>query len=413
MKKFIFAVLVLIGLAVWIMFSSPEDGGYLLIAFGTKTVEMSLWLAGLLLLALWLVLWVVWRILSGGAQMARSVSGFFFHGSSARAQKRTQSGLIDFIEGNWLQAHKKLVRAAPRVEAPLINYLAAARSAHEMHDPDEVNRLLAIAAQSSPEQGAIAVALTRARIELEEKRYDQCLATLLAVKDEAPDNRVLLDLLRRVYVARQDWEGLHNIFDSLRRYKVDSPEALDALEVRLYRERLQHQGEASRQLLRIERLSVLRAGWNKVPGKLQKNPQLISVYAHELALSGEDQEAEVLLRKTLSKDWRDDMVYLYGRLHIEDSRLQMRVAEEWATRHAREPVLLLTLGRISLRNELWGKARDYFRESLALRKDPEVYAELARLLENMGEQQQSNESYQSALELTVARLPQLPQPRRI
>lgn len=410
MKKFIFAVLVVVGLAIWIMFNPPEDGGYLLIAYGTKTVEMSLWLAALVLLLAWFVLWVLWRLLTGGAHMARSVSGFFFHGSSARARKRTQSGLIDFIEGNWVQAHKKLVRAAPRVDVPLINYLAAARSAHEMRDPDEVHRLLAIAAETAPEHGAVAVALTRARIELEDRRYDQCLATLLAVREEAPDNRVLLDLLRRVYIARQDWEGLHSLFPQLRRHKVDTAEALDALEVRMYRERLQHQGDGARQLQKVERLPVLRSAWNKVPGKLQKNDELITAYAHQLLLNGEDQEAEVLLRKTLGKSWSESMVYLYGRVHIEDSRLQMRVAEEWLSQHPRDPVLLLTLGRISMRNQLWGKARNCFQDSLAIRKDAEVYAELARLLSAMGEAEKSSGFYQQGLDQTINVLPELPLP---
>lgn len=412
MKKFIFVLLVVVGLACWIMYNPPEDGGYLLIAFGTKTIEMSLWLAALLLLVCWFIVWVLWRLLTGGARMARSVSGFFFHGSSARAQKRTQSGLIDFIEGNWPQAHKKLVRAAPRVEVPLINYLAAARSAHEMHDPEEVSRLLAIAAESAPEHGAVAVALTRARIELEDRRYDQCLATLLAVRDEAPDNRALLDLLRRVYIARQDWEGLHALFGQLRRHKVDSTEALDALEIRIYRERLQAQGEGARQLLTMERLPVLRSAWNKLPGKLQKNSELIAVYARQLLLNGEDQEAEVLLRKTLTREWHEGMVYLYGRTRIEDIRLQMRVVEEWAVQHPRDPVLLLTLGRISMRNQLWGKARNYFQESLAIRKDPEVFAELARLLEHMGERDRSSSFYQQGLDQTINVLPVLPLPQK-
>lgn len=412
MRKLILALLVIVGLAIWIIYNPPQDGGYVLVAFGSKTVETSLWLAVLLWLVAWFILWGLLRLLTGSARMARSVSGFLFHGSSARARKRTRSGLIDFIEGNWLQAHKKLVRAAPRMEVPLINYLAAARSAHEMHDQDEVDRLLAIAAESAPEQGAIAVALTRARIELEQKRYDQCLATLLAVRDEAPDNRVLLDLLCRVYLVRQDWEGLHNIMGQLRRHKVDQPEALDALEIRIYRERLQLQGDAARKLLKAERLSVLRSAWQKLPGKLQKNDELITTYAHQLLLNGEDNEAEVLLRKALVKSWHPGMVYLYGRVHIEDSRLQMRVAEEWLGRHPGDAVLLLTLGRISMRNQLWGKARNCFQESLAIRKDPEVYAELARLLEAMGETEKSSSFYQQGLDQTINALPDLPLPQK-
>src|SRR5690606_3355922 len=144
---------------------------------------------------------IVW-LLSGSVSVVRSIGEFMNFGGSGRAQKRTVSGLIDFIEGNWQQAHKKLLRAAPKVETPVLNYLAAARSALAMGDSEEAKRILAIAGDTSADS-ELAVALTQAQIELHSGASGQCLATLLRVKPKAPQNPGLRDLLRQVYLARQ------------------------------------------------------------------------------------------------------------------------------------------------------------------------------------------------------------------
>ena len=70
------------------------------------------------------------------------------------------------------------------------------------------------------------------------------------------------------------------------------------------------------------------------------------------------------------------------------------------------------LGRLNLRNHLWGLARDYFQRSLAVQQNAETFAELARLLNSLGDTQRSMEVYQAALQLSVPALPDLPQPTK-
>src|SRR5690606_11175702 len=188
------------------------------------------------------------------------------------------------------------LRAAPKVETPLINYLAAARSAFAMGDSEEAKRILAIAADTSPDS-ELAVALTQAQIELHSGAYDQCLATLLRVKPKAPQNPVLLDLLRQVYLARQDWDGLQNILERLRTFKILPAQELAQLELQVYGEQLKNACEPVEKLIQAERLPCLKAAWSKVPSGLQKNPVLQGVYAQQLAAHFEDQEAEIFIRK--------------------------------------------------------------------------------------------------------------------
>lgn len=411
MKKWLFIFLALLIFAVWVLFNPPEDSGYLLITIGGKSLETSVWFAVLTLISFVVVLWFVWQLLKGSVRVVRRLAEFFNPGGSERAQKRTASGLIDFIEGNWEQAHTKLLRAAPKMDVPLINYLAAARSAWELGRKTESLEILQKTLIKVP-GSELAVALTQARMELQDQHYEEALQSLLKVKTVAPQNPVMLDLLRQVYLARADWEGIERILDRLRSLKICKPEELRELELKVHSHYLREAGKAARLQAQRERLSLMQSAWGRVPGKWQKDAALVQVFAEQLAECAEDQEAELQLRKLLSREWHPEMIPLYGRLRGADLRAQMRILENWREQYPQDAQLLLALGRLSLRNQLWGKARDCFRESLRLMPSAETSAELARLLDAMGEEAQSYQAYQQALDLCLPPLPDIPLPSK-
>lgn len=390
-----------------------RDAGYVLIALGHTTVEMSFWFALLLLLGGWLLVRLLWSLVRGSFAVTHELSGTLFFGSRERARRRTANGLVDFIEGNWKLARKKLVRAAPRADTPLINYLAAARCAYELGDRKEALELLHHAEKSS-EHSELAVALTQARMQLASKRYEQCLATLERVYRKAPQHPVVLDLLRQVYIALHDWDSLAGIFDSLRAYSNTSPEKLRELEVTLHCERLKRAGtKGSSQNGEDSPVKALQYTWHKLPGALQKNVEVVQVYVEQLIANGEHDEAENILRKALGKNWHEPLVRLYGVLPVQDIERQLLVAEGWLKQRPADAVLMLTIGRLCLRNQQWGRAREYFQNSLQLQKDPETFAELARLLAHMGEHEKSTDYYQQGLLLTTRKLPELPMPKKV
>ena len=89
---------------------------------------------------------------------------------------------------------------------------------------------------------------------------------------------------------------------------------------------------------------------------------------------------------------------------------RLSLAEEWLARHPKDASLLLTLGRLSLRNKLWGKAREYFQSSLASKPTAAAHAELSRLLENLGDTQSAKHHLTQYRKRTADPLPDLPQP---
>lgn len=63
-----------------------------------------------------------------------------------------------------------------------------------------------------------------------------------------------------------------------------------------------------------------------------------------------------------------------------------------------------------MRNELWGKAKEYFETSLRLRRSREALAELSRLNAHMGEEEASIQLMMQGLAQDNG-LPELPMPR--
>ncbi|MGB4248720.1 MAG: heme biosynthesis protein HemY, partial [Pseudohongiellaceae bacterium] len=60
--------------------------------------------------------------------------------------------------------------------------------------------------------------------------------------------------------------------------------------------------------------------------------------------------------------------------------------------------------------QLWGKAKDYLERSLRTKPDPEVFAELARLLLSLKEPERDAQYLRQQTRSVGAALPKFPQP---
>lgn len=411
MKRLLVYGLLLILLALWGFDIIGPDAGYVLVILGQKTVETSLWFACFAVLAIAIIWWLLHRFVHVSWSIAQNITDFFVFGTAERASKRSASGMIDFLSGDWLHARKKLLRTASKVESPLVNYLAAARASVELGDQEEALRILNDA-QKKHGQNAVPIGVAQARMEMAAGRYEQAKIILLALQQKAPRNAIVMSALREVYEARQDWIALGDILPQIRKYKLCPVADMHDMESSVAVGQLQLASEFAARAAVVERLTILRKAWGRVPPYQQRVARVIAAYARALTENLQDQEAETLLRKSLGKSWDDELADLYGLLRVADLGDAMRTAESWLKYYPQNAALLRTLGRLSLRNQLWGVARDYFQRSLAVKKDPETYSELARLLYNLGDTQKSMEVYQAALLLSSPTLPDLPQPTK-
>jgi HemY protein len=411
MKKLIVFVILVVVLALWGFGVILPDAGYVLVILGQKSLETSLWFACFAILAIGVIWWLLTRFVHVSWSLARSLTDFFVFGTTERASKRAASGLIDFLSGDWLQARKKLLRTATKVESPLVNYLAAARASYELGDQEEALKILSDA-QKKYASFAVPIGVAQAKMEISNGRFEQAKIILVSLQLKAPKNAVVINALRELYEARQDWLALKDLFPLVKKYKVCSVADTSAMESAIMIGQLKQASDATQSLAIADRLQELRRAWGKVPNYQQRVPRVVAAYAQALIDNLQDQEAEMILRKTLGKTWDDNLIDIYGLLRATDITEAIRTAETWLKYYPQSAKLLRALGRLNLRNHLWGLARDYFQRSLAVQQNAETYAELARLLNSLGDTQKSMEVYQAALKLSVESLPDLPQPTK-
>lgn len=376
-----------------------SDPGYVLISIWQTRIELSFWLALSILILIFALAATLLKLVRVSLQSTHSILGRVLGGNPQRAARRTSQGLLDFLEGNWKQSRKNLLKSVKKSQMPLVSYLAAARSSYELGDQEEALALLHKAEKSAP-NSELAVALTQARMQLRDKKYEQCLGTLARARRVSPAHPVVIDLLHQVYETVQDWKSLLGLLPDLKKHKILKAEDLYLLEKNIH----------SALLKEADSLNAVHNHWKTVPSAQKKGSELIASYVQRLQTLGAEDESEVILRSALGKYWDDSLLRLYGLVEGKDKARQLLCAEGWLKERPSNALLMLTLGRLCMRNELWGRAREYFQSSLQLQKDPNAYAELARLLAHLGEHEKSTEYYQQGLLMTAQDLQDLPLP---
>lgn len=407
MKRVYLLAVVAIAVAAALGIAIAKHSGYVLIAYGGFRYQSGLWAALGALLAIVLGLLLV-RYLTGLVLTSTGVvNPWSRRNRSRRTRIAIEQGQLDLAEGRWASAQRHLQRAAEHERHPLLYYLGAARAANEQGRTEDSDQLLERALERQP-QAELAVALTHAQLQMDRGDSDAALVTLQAMQERYPQNVQVLRLLQRLHRERGEWPALIRLMPELRKGKVLSADELTTLEKRAWGENLSlasTRGE-DRQAAR----QSLEQAWQQLTPAQRQEPQLVLAYAEQLRQLGAQGEAEEVLRTALKKQYESHLARLYGLVRGNDPARQLQTAEGWLKTHGDDPSLLLTLGRLSLQNRLWGKARDYLESSLRQQRNPETCAELARLLASLGDTERSNQLFQEGLGLLDERLLALPLP---
>lgn len=408
MSKSYLAVLAVLLVAALLGMAVAEDPGYILIAWRNMSIETSIWVGVGFLLALWLLLSLLRAVIRVLNVSGRRINPWSRHNRERRANQVATRGLLEFAEGHWSNALRLLKRSAPHTEQPLINYLAAARAAHELEDYVESESLLREAYETIP-KADVAIAVTQAQLQIARGQLEQALATLTRLRKDHPKHLYALKLMGQLYARLEDWQRLEQLLPELRRHKLLKPADQQALEHQVYIALLSQAGVRG-QHQEPGQTNAVTAVWEPLPKQLKQDPALIEAYCLQLRVLGHSELVEETLRHALRQTFNERLVHLYGLVQGKDPARQLTMAEHWLTEHPHNATLLLALGRLALRNSLWGKAREYLEASYASRRDIQTCAELVRLLEHLGDHAASQAMLRQGFELMANDLPVLPMP---
>jgi HemY protein len=365
-----------------------QENGYVLISFQGYVVEMSVPVAIFLLavayLALRLVVWI-WRA-------PRRLGEATARARVRWAGRQATRGFIAIAEGRLTRGERLLTKGARRSGAPLMNYLAAARLAHMQNDSARRDGWLQLAFEQEP-AATDAVLLTQAEMQMDDQAFDQALVTLTRVREHNPRHGQALKLLGALHWRRKDWPALLELLPELRAAPMLPADKLNRWTV-----------DAFSALLSRPDLDETGVGklWDEVPKALRREPALLRARISALVRCGALAVAETEIRRSLRDDWDRELILLYGELPLPDASQQLKNAEAFLRERPEDPDLLLAVGRLSFRNQLWGKARSYLETSLAIRPAVAAYQALGQLMERIGEKDAAARAYQKGLEMSTS-----------
>lgn len=385
MKKLIIGFIILL-FAVWVGFLIHQDPGYVLISYANHAVETSLWVAFIGLVITFLFIYLFVRVFKHTSKLGSKIQRWNQERDERKSIKLTNAGLCELAEGNWKLAENKLIKAAKLSTSPLINYLGAARAAQAQEAYERRDNYLRDAHHTNRD-AEVAIVLTQAQLQMSAKQWEQALATLRHLNEIVPNHKYALRLLKDAYLECNDWQQLQLLLPSLRKRKALSESELESLERHTY-STLLRKANTSEQLEKI---------WNDIPRHLQSNTSLVQLYTELLIKQNESQRATKVIETTLKKQWDSKLVSHYGLTNGMSNPSQLSKAESWLSKHPNDPELLLCLGRLALREQFWGKAREYLERVVRVKPTSAAHQELGRALEALGETEAALTHYRTGL----------------
>ena len=407
MKRTYLILLIVVACAAALGMFIAEHTGYVLISWKSFRYESSLWVFLAVLAAVIAVLYGLRTLLKMTLVSSGLINPWSRRNQSRRLRIAAEQGILDLAQGHWKNALRHLRRAAEGEAKPLVYFLGAANAAEKLGYSEEADQLLEQALIKQP-SAEVAIALAHADLQLQRADDAGAQETLQAMHELHPQHPEVLLRLQALLRQRQEWSALIGLLPALRKCKRLSAEQLQSIEYQAWSGRLASTCKLKQDP--AQALQSLETAWQGLSNKLKNDPLLVAAYSTELLRLNAHEQAESLLRHTLKNGLNDALLELYGRTQAKDAGRQLQLAESWLKQAPNNPILLRALGRLSLRNQLWGKARDYFESSLRMQRQAHTCAELARLLSHLGDTQRSNQLFAESFQLLEQSLPTLPQP---
>lgn len=353
-----------------------EDPGYVLIRMRGWRVQTSV-------LALAVILLLLWGLLRGLWQLARWPFGAVNRRHRRVSQRRLGEGLVALAEGRHGDAERDLGRAS-RMDAlrgPAL--LAAAEAAHLRGEPGRALEALDQAAQTAPR----AARVLRAHVLRLDGKPAEALALLVPEADSGALSPGGWRELVLAALASGDTRRAREALAPLQKSAALGHRGYLALEVQVL--------VAS--ILAVPDAAALNTLWSQLPKNQRRLLPVIDAYARRAAALGMILPAMDELDAALRREWSSSLVETWGALGNEDLDARLRRAEGWLDAHPNDAGLLLALGRMCVRQQLWGKARKYLERSLALTPSVGAWEALGDMWAGQGDLTMAQRSYRNAL----------------
>jgi HemY protein len=370
------------------LFAGGSDGLVVIAAFG-KRIDLSFNLAVVLVFAGYAGFYFLARMIATLVAIPARVRAYREERTRSRLRQSLNDALLAFFQGRYASAEKSAAAALTGDETKGVAAIIAARSAHELGRFSEREQFLDQAKGAAPEVDQARLT-TLADLLVSQGRHAEAIEVLKDLSARDSRNLRLLRLKLQAEQSLRNWDEVLSTVNALEKLGGIGP--AEAAAVR----RGAHLGNLNR---KAQDAQALSAYWKQLPGEMRTEPAVAATAArYHLALGG-TAEAQAIIEQALAREWNAGLVALYGESAGQDALPQIERAEGWLREHARDPALLLALGKLCMRQGLWGKAQSYIEASLALEPTHDGHMTLAALMEQIGKPQEAVAHFRRSAEL--------------
>ncbi|MGR8946546.1 MAG: heme biosynthesis HemY N-terminal domain-containing protein [Gammaproteobacteria bacterium] len=393
--RYLVLVIVALAAAVGVGHLLQQDPGFIIIGYGGKFFRMSFVPFAVMAVAATLLVYVVLKALFQLLTVGKRWRKWSTNRKLKKSHHALDEGLLALASGDFVKAEKLLSQGAKNDDTPAVHWLAAAEAAQGQQATERRDLYLARARETDPHAEA-AIGIKRAHMQLDNDQLEQARAAAEYLSDRYPDNQQILLLRRDVYRRDGDWQALLNLLPAIKRHRALSDQAFLALEE-----------QASLKVLAdyYGSLDELNKAWESLSKSARANPVIVAKYAEALVSFGQQENAENLLRKTLSHSWHKDLIRSYRKVQISNSDLQLERAESWLNARPDDPDLLITLASLAITANKWPQARSYLDRLSKSQATPEAYQLLADVLEHEGSLAEASRCRRDGLAMALGAAP--------
>jgi HemY protein len=369
---------------------AAHNPGYVQLVYPPYRVELSLTLFVLSLLGLFILGYMVVRLLLAALRLPAYVRAFREERAQSKGRAAMMEALTAFFEGRYAAAEKAAVHSMDLGEKSGLNPIVAARAAHELREFDKRDAYLADAENKTIGEATMRL-MAKTEFQLDQKQPQSALNSLKELSESGASKHVgALTLELKAQQQARNWDAVLDIATQLeKRHAIDATLSIQ----------MRQQAWLEKIRAQTHDIASLRSLWKTIPGEFKRRPKIAAAAAQAFLKLHDALSAAKLLVESLNAQWDSDLVTLYGDCHSDDVVAQIDQAERWLKVHTDDAGLLLALGKLCLHQGLWGKAQNYLDASISLRPSREAYTSLGQLAEKLEKKEYSFNYYHLAMEL--------------
>ncbi|MGL4575269.1 MAG: heme biosynthesis HemY N-terminal domain-containing protein [Burkholderiaceae bacterium] len=359
--------------------------GNVAILFPPYRIDLSINAAFLILLAVFVLAYLLLSLLSAARRLPQEARRYRERKQSEEAVKGLSAAVKALFEGRFARAEGMAAKATEMPAVRGVAALVAARSAASMAENERTVKWLNLARDSGEvDAGHDVVAAERA---LEHRRPRDAMDAIARLHARGARHVHTLRIKLKAATALADWQEVLHITRQLEKHKALHPTVAAKTKADAY-------GQI------FNRLSSdsygLTAQWQRVPRDERTLPAVALQGAKAFDAANLGVQARMILEAALAEHWDDRLLRAYAHCSEISAATRIEQAERWLVKRGKDAALLGTLGALCMHEKLWGKARQYLEESLALHPSRQVHAWLAQLAESTGEAESAAEHYKAA-----------------